>query len=172
MLASCLFLFQLTLNFIFFHVTSICLHVFRLNKMEISQGFKLCCKKCCSYMLPNLSKNVVMHTKVVFLRALLLGCSTWDVETGLRFHFVHEHLPFFRGASCSSRKVPWMCNTGSVIPRSWLFLSLSLSASTSHHIWSMEIMQCSTWERVEQGVAWRAYSRKRRRFTRWSLCRY
>jgi len=35
----------------------------RLNKMEISQGFKLCYKKCCSYMLPNLSKNVAMHTK-------------------------------------------------------------------------------------------------------------
>lgn len=39
------------------------LYVFRLNKTEISQGFRLCCKRCCSYMLLNLSKNVVMHTK-------------------------------------------------------------------------------------------------------------
>ncbi|XP_022679923.1 uncharacterized protein LOC101764404 [Setaria italica] len=35
----------------------------RLNKMEINQGFKLCCKRCCSYTRPHLSKSGVRLTK-------------------------------------------------------------------------------------------------------------
>jgi hypothetical protein len=90
---------------------------FRLNKMEINQGFKLCCKRCCSYTLPHLSKSGVTLTKVFILYALLLlGCSTREVGAMhyLIFHCCPEYLSsFYRWASCSSWKVSRICNTGS-----------------------------------------------------------
>jgi hypothetical protein len=132
--ANKLFIFVPTYIKFYFYLTSTCLHVFRLNKMEISQGFKLCYKKCCSYMLPNLSKNVAMHTKVIFLHALLLCCRPEMLKQDYAFILFMSTFHFSGGQVVVPEKFLECVIQGLYFHAQILFFLGSLFASTSHHI--------------------------------------
>lgn len=67
----------------------------RLNKMEINQGFKLCCKRCCSYTRPHLSKSGVRLTK--HMRMSGTRCYLMDLQLEKEmFHPTNFMLLFVR----------------------------------------------------------------------------